>query len=305
MSKEAKVGLLLGLLFIAGIVVVLRGIHPDLAEMMDEELAISEPVRETSSAEEKEGVDFSESVSRLADPWRGPASALAAGHEAVVVEDGAEEWEELRYEQELPGIGGVVLGLEAVEPAEASVVEAPRRSALEQALDDLAERMQDTAAPVVTYEALSSLAGVAANAGVERMPMYTVEKGEDLSRISRRVYGATEGKRWVNVKRIYEANRDQLASMDVVRVGQKLRIPSLEVGLAVAAVEPEVRRPAAGSGLAAGRSYTVKEGDSLWEIAAEQLGSGVRYKEILELNGERLRDENSVLAGMELALPVR
>ena len=31
--------------------------------------------------------------------------------------------------------------------------------------------------------------------------------------------------------------------------------------------------------------YVVKSGDSLWKIAKEQLGSGSRYKEIMELNG--------------------
>lgn len=33
-----------------------------------------------------------------------------------------------------------------------------------------------------------------------------------------------------------------------------------------------------------GKTYTVQQGDSFWKIAAEQLGSGIRYKEIIKLN---------------------
>ena len=33
------------------------------------------------------------------------------------------------------------------------------------------------------------------------------------------------------------------------------------------------------------KTYTVKAGDSLWRIAAQQLGNGARYKEIKTLNG--------------------
>jgi len=33
-----------------------------------------------------------------------------------------------------------------------------------------------------------------------------------------------------------------------------------------------------------GRTYTVKSGDSFWQIAVDQLGNGLRYGEILKLN---------------------
>lgn len=49
---------------------------------------------------------------------------------------------------------------------------------------------------------------------------YTVQAGDTLSRISREVYGTTG--RWAD---IFEANRDQLASPNSLRVGQRLRIP--------------------------------------------------------------------------------
>lgn len=38
-------------------------------------------------------------------------------------------------------------------------------------------------------------------------------------------------------------------------------------------------------------TYTIKSGDSLWSIAASQLGDGTRYKEIYELNKDALEAE--------------
>ncbi len=48
--------------------------------------------------------------------------------------------------------------------------------------------------------------------------------------------------------------------------------------------------------------YTVEENDSLWKIAEEQLGNGIRYQEIIDLNDGVT--ENTVLhKGMKLKLP--
>jgi LysM repeat protein len=48
------------------------------------------------------------------------------------------------------------------------------------------------------------------------------------------------------------------------------------------------------------RTYTVKKGDSLWTIAARQLGNGSRYKEIKTLNGLK---SDMIYAGQVLKLP--
>lgn len=49
---------------------------------------------------------------------------------------------------------------------------------------------------------------------------YTVQSGDTLSAISRRVYGTPS--RWID---IYQANRDRLSSESALRVGQEIRIP--------------------------------------------------------------------------------
>jgi nucleoid-associated protein YgaU len=50
--------------------------------------------------------------------------------------------------------------------------------------------------------------------------------------------------------------------------------------------------------------YTVEKGDSLWKIAAEQLGNGTLYPKIIAANPERLKDEKSVIhPGDVLVIP--
>jgi nucleoid-associated protein YgaU len=48
--------------------------------------------------------------------------------------------------------------------------------------------------------------------------------------------------------------------------------------------------------------YEVVDGDSLWKIAEEQLGNGLRYKEILALN-PRITKQDTLAVGMRLNLP--
>lgn len=49
--------------------------------------------------------------------------------------------------------------------------------------------------------------------------------------------------------------------------------------------------------------YIVRDGDTLWRIAAEQLGDACRYKEISKLNTDVLKNDNDLTIGMRLSLP--
>ena len=68
--------------------------------------------------------------------------------------------------------------------------------------------------------------------------------------------------------------------------------------------------PAAGGGAptavaapAAGKTYTVKAGDTLGAIAKEHLGSAGAYMKIFELNKDQLTDPDKIKAGQVLHLP--
>lgn len=50
-------------------------------------------------------------------------------------------------------------------------------------------------------------------------------------------------------------------------------------------------------------SYTVKSGDCLWNIAKKQLGDGSRWKEIYELNKDKITNPNLIYPNQSLTMP--
>lgn len=51
--------------------------------------------------------------------------------------------------------------------------------------------------------------------------MYTVKSGDTLSKIAKYVYGDAN-----KYPKIFESNKDQLANPDLIKVGQRLRLPN-------------------------------------------------------------------------------
>jgi len=149
---------------------------------------------------------------------------------------------------------------------------------------------------------------------------YTVQNNDMLPTIAKKFYGPEEGNRLVNIKRIYEANKQTLKSPDEVYVGQKLIIPPLP-STQTAANAPETTfvsrifetvhsigqrhlstdQPQQQSS----RYYVVKDKDNLWKIASAELGDAKRYTEIQKLNSDILENSNIIPVGLRLKLPVR
>lgn len=151
--------------------------------------------------------------------------------------------------------------------------------------------------------------------------IYEVTDGDNLALIAKQYYGEVEGNKRANIMRIFEANRNLLKAEDEIQVGQKLIIPPLrdlasskdknKDGLASSFFEKvksigrerlSLKKPGTAK---KGKSYTVREGDSLWKVAADQLGDGSRYMEVAKLNADVLSDEDSLTVGMTLKMPAR
>ncbi|CUX73812.1 LysM domain/BON superfamily protein [Clostridium sp. C105KSO14] len=67
-----------------------------------------------------------------------------------------------------------------------------------------------------------------------------------------------------------------------------------------AAASPEPERPAARPQV---KTHTVKSGDCLWNIAKKQLGDGSRWKEIHDLNRDKISNPNLIHPGLVLVMP--
>jgi len=146
---------------------------------------------------------------------------------------------------------------------------------------------------------------------------YVVVEGDNLAVIAKKFYGDEKGNKTINVTRIFQANRKLLGSPDEICIGQKLIIPPLpasapdksktEKVLPASILEKvkSIGQRYLSSDGRKGKQHIVREGDSLWKIAAEQLGDGSRYTEIAKLNADILDDEDTLSIGMRLKMPAR
>ncbi|HEX2499526.1 MAG TPA: LysM peptidoglycan-binding domain-containing protein, partial [Actinomycetes bacterium] len=132
---------------------------------------------------------------------------------------------------------------------------------------------------------------------------YVVRTGDNLWDIAERFLSG-DGLRY---HEIWELNRDHvqpdgtwMASPDIVRPGWVLTMPPDATGLPRFDANPRSGLP----------MYTVKEGDTLAEIAARELGDAQQYGVIFRLNQDRVQpdgrslvDPDLIYPGWELVLP--
>ena len=142
--------------------------------------------------------------------------------------------------------------------------------------------------------------------------VYVVCSGDSLAEIAKKMYGPENGKKLASVEKIYNANKNTLESIDQIQIGQKLIIPPLEnktnallkTGL-FEKVSKITSPQTAQASKEQYKQYIVKESDSLWQIAARNLGDGNRFSEIIQLNQSVLADPEKLAIGMKLKLPAR
>ena len=125
---------------------------------------------------------------------------------------------------------------------------------------------------------------------------YVVKPGESLSSIAARLLGSAS--KWTVLA---ELNGDRVGKNGSVRSGVTLRLPDSTRTHTAANTTP--RKQTQSRLTARPRSYTVRGGDTLSQIAMRELGTMRRAHEILSLNKDKIRDADEIYSGLVLALP--
>jgi nucleoid-associated protein YgaU len=140
------------------------------------------------------------------------------------------------------------------------------------------------------------------------------EEGDTVTRLAQKYLGANNK---ANRETIIKANPSMTPDGHLVIAGRTYLIPGASNGTTAGqtlAPTPIAQNPAPPTpaprakpqALPPGMTiYSVKENDSLWKIAAEQLGSGSRYAEIRDLNQDVLKGSEQLHVNMRLKLPAK
>jgi nucleoid-associated protein YgaU len=138
---------------------------------------------------------------------------------------------------------------------------------------------------------------------------HPVRPGESLFVIADRYYG--DGNLWRDLAR---HNQDRVKPDGTVNAGVMLRIPdradltgrpagSPSLPTATPTDPPRAPSTPRQEPPARQRTYTVASGDTLGDISMATLGTSRRWREIYNLNKDRIDDPNNVRAGLVLVLP--
>ena len=146
------------------------------------------------------------------------------------------------------------------------------------------------------YPAGQDGAGDRAGSAVRRDPSseaeprtHKVMEGDTLWGLAEHYYG--QGWRYKNIAEV-----NSLTNEDELRVGMKLTIPPLA---AASRATVSASKPALTSSGA--KAYTIREGDTLYDIASQLLGTGSRWEEIMTMNPGL--EANRLRVGKSLQIP--
>jgi nucleoid-associated protein YgaU len=124
-----------------------------------------------------------------------------------------------------------------------------------------------------------------------------VASGDTLSSLAARHLGSSA--RW---RDLFQANRDRLKSAAALPVGIELKLPTTDQAV-VPSNTPAPAAQHAAPQAATTSTYTVKEGDTLYNIAQKMLHDGGRWKEIYQANRGTVKDPDSLVVGSQLRIP--
>jgi len=291
MTSDAKIGLLLGLVFIFIIAFIINGLPRFRSNTNNNELTtnmVNSPDDSMGiAAKERKAQEVFDRAERVTQE-RVDKVPVVSKNEGTV-----------RFEMPLPE------GSSAVK--DDSIVETPNDRVKPAAPESETNETTKVNKPRPVEPALPKT--------------YVVSEGDNLSIIAQKFYGQDKGNKKINVMRIFEDNRKLLKSLDEIYVGQTLTIPPLPTSTAdkgddggvfsgtlfekVKSIGRKLTsdEPPNATSSRQNQQYVVREGDSLWQIAVEQLGDGTRYKEIGELNA--VENEDYLTVGMLLKIPAQ
>ena len=309
MTSDAKIGLLLGLVFIFIIAFVINGLPRFHNASNGSELTTNM----VSSQKDTHPIGSMERNAQEVFNW----TDRSAEQTFEVSEPPVEQKEDVRFKMQLPDDDSAVKETSIME-----IADQDEQPAVQQVEPDLPAQTPEE--KTVEEKVEKTVAKQPEPAKPAWPKFYVVSEDDSLGLVSvaKKLYGPEQGNKKINVDKIFEANRNILKSPDEVYVGQKLKIPPP----ATATPEPETKETQSSfvdsifekvksigtRNLSTNQEkekqsipYIVRQDDNLWQIAAEQLGNGSRYKEIRELNANIIKNENDLQVGMLLRLPVK
>lgn len=331
MTSDAKIGLLLGLIFIFIIAFILNGL-PGLHGKGGSNQATAEDLSNLSTT----------ATDSPAPQPGGVASALGA--------PAASGTDEVRYKISLGGTAEKASDVKAVAGSSTPAPLCDANAAAPKIADKGSkDNVVDLTSP--TKPVVDMVAGTQTESGqgiesttteAPKAETYTIASGDSPARIAMKTYGPKEGAKEANVKKIMAANN--IKDPTKLVVGRTLTIPALPKGPEKLTltnpdsfskvektstssaqksdartnpdVKPDVKSLAPKADAKtnpdikpvpqAGKEYTVVSGDNLWKIAAKTLGDGKRYNEIIKANSSKLGKDGSKLSvGMKLQIPAK
>jgi len=302
MTSDAKIGLLLGLIFIFIIAFVINGLprfhnSSNGSEMTTNMVSSQNDTQPIGSRERQAPGVFNWTERSIEQTYQEPQPTL-------------EQKEDVRFKIQLPD--------DIVAAKETSIME------IAEEVESIAPKPVEPAPPAQIPEEKVEMPAAQKSESVKSVwpKFYVVSKDDSLGLLSiaKKFYGPEQGNKKINIDGIFEANKKLLKSPDEIFVGQKLTIPPpvtsetetketkstfadsiLEkvksIGKKHLTTRPEKAKQSV--------PYIVQEDDNLWRIAVQQLGEGSRYREISKLNANILKDENDLTVGMLLRMPSR
>ncbi|MCD6175639.1 MAG: LysM peptidoglycan-binding domain-containing protein, partial [Planctomycetes bacterium] len=139
-----------------------------------------------------------------------------------------------------------------------------------------------------------------------QMQTSKAESEETIQKAAREI--ARNKNELTRAKNLLMRTTAQLAKANAELRTIKSRDPAISMLPADTAQQPVVMPMPTGTAGTASTTrtidYTIKDGDSFWKIAQEQLGDGLRYTEILKLN-PGISENQSLTIGMKVKIPAR